>query len=149
MKLIPLNTYVEHAQQCVLQNPMSLSNRLFISSDDSAAIRASTILPEQHLDSAGTLVGNHWSIIVSPNVPRFAEINRHEVTNQVNAFGKTKMLLHWLQQIMMALECDAWIGTRASNWNSLIDELRCVWIAKCRGPFVEVGESEDWKDYFW
>ena len=42
----------------------------------------------------------------------------------------------------MALECDAWVGTRGSNWNRLIDELRCVWVPKCAQPYVEVGERE-------
>jgi hypothetical protein len=39
----------------------------------------------------------------------------------------------------MSLEADAWIGTRCSNWNRLIDELRCVWVDKCPNSCVEVG----------
>ena len=45
----------------------------------------------------------------------------------------------WLLQLLMALECDAWVGTRKSNWNRLIDELRCVWVPTCGFPFIEVG----------
>ena len=56
------------------------------------------------------------------------------------------MTPHWLTplptQLLMALEADAWVGTRSSNWSRLIDELRCVWVAKCRLPFVEAGVNQ-------
>jgi uncharacterized membrane protein YjdF len=32
----------------------------------------------------------------------------------------------WWLQLLMALECDAWVGARGSNWNRLIDELSDV-----------------------
>ena len=35
----------------------------------------------------------------------------------------------------------ALVGTRNSNWNRLIDELRCVWVDKCHHPYVEVGDE--------
>ncbi len=58
-----------------------------------------------------------------------------------------------LPQLTLALEADAWIGTRGSNWNRLIDELRCGWVDKCHGgtstnPFVEVGD-EPLGSYSW
>lgn len=41
------------------------------------------------------------------------------------------------------LACDcAQVTSRGSNWDRLIDELRCVWVAKCAYPFVEIGEEE-------
>lgn len=43
----------------------------------------------------------------------------------------------------MALEADAWVGTRISNWSRLIDELRCVWVSKCALPFIEAGENPE------
>jgi hypothetical protein len=52
-----------------------------------------------------------------------------------------------LLQLLMALEADAWVGTRGSNWNRLIDELRCVWVVKCQGVYVEAGltpEAYSW-----
>ena len=52
-----------------------------------------------------------------------------------------------LLQLLMALEADAWVGTRGSNWNRLIDELRCVWVDKCQGVYVEVGTIP--LDYSW
>lgn len=66
------------------------------------------------------------------------------------------------------MECDAFIGTRNSNWNALIDvsfrltaeldyaadrsinqQLRCVWLNKCKNTFVEVGTAESWNEYWW
>lgn len=49
----------------------------------------------------------------------------------------------------MALECDAWVGTRGSNWNRLIDELRCVWVPKCLHTYVDVGRRANWDGYSW
>jgi hypothetical protein len=46
-----------------------------------------------------------------------------------------------LLKLTLALEADAWVGTRNSNWNRLIDELRCVWVDKCHHPYVEVGDE--------
>lgn len=45
----------------------------------------------------------------------------------------------FLLDLMIALECDLFLGVRASNWNRLIDELRCVWVPKCTNPFYELG----------
>ena len=53
-----------------------------------------------------------------------------------------------LIQLLMSLECDVWIGTRASNWNRLIDELRCTWIDKCNGLYIEVGDISE-GDFEW
>jgi hypothetical protein len=41
--------------------------------------------------------------------------------------------------LLMALESDAWIGTRISTWGRIIDLLRCVWTDKCKNPYIEVG----------
>ena len=45
---------------------------------------------------------------------------------------------------------------RLSNWNRLIDELRCTWVPKCLHPFYEVGgpyeqpeEGGRLEDYSW
>ena len=45
---------------------------------------------------------------------------------QLNHFGtRSAVTVEWLYQLYMALEADVWIGTRNSNWNRLIDEMRC------------------------
>ena len=38
---------------------------------------------------------------------------------------RSALTSQWLFQLYLALECDVWIGTRNSNWNRLIDEMRC------------------------
>ncbi len=38
---------------------------------------------------------------------------------------RSAVTVEWLYQLYMALEADVWIGTRNSNWNRLIDEMRC------------------------
>jgi hypothetical protein len=42
----------------------------------------------------------------------------------------------------LALEATHFVGTRGSNWNRLIDELRTVWPAHeigCCNTYIEVG----------
>jgi hypothetical protein len=55
-------------------------------------------------------------------------------------FGAHEEFLRSLLNLMVALECDGFIGTRGSNWNRLIDELRSTWAGKVAVPFVEVGD---------
>jgi len=141
MMPILLKSYLKQAAQ-YLQNSMSLHNRLFISSDD----LLSNLLSQDQLDSNEMFVIEHWNIITSRNIPK---VDTADMTKAVKAVGKSKLLLHRLQQILMDLECDAWVGTRSSSLTSLVEELRCVWIAKCRSPFVEIEDTEDWKDYGW
>lgn len=69
---------------------------------------------------------------------------------QLDRFGALHMTHQWLLHLWMALECDAWVSTRGSNWNRLIDELRCVLVGKCRaGPFLEVNVPHSWASYNW
>ena len=58
---------------------------------------------------------------------------------QLAQFGsKTQLTIQWLSQLFLALECDMWLGTRNSNWNRLIDELRCT-----SGPTTTGGEPNN------
>ena len=43
--------------------------------------------------------------------------------------------------LFVALECDAFVCTRESNWCRLIDELRATWGGKAKLPYVEVGQT--------
>lgn len=56
--------------------------------------------------------------------------------------GATEMLLSLLQ-LFVALECDAWVCTRESNWCRLIDELRSTVAGKAGASerYVEVGDT--------
>ena len=48
------------------------------------------------------------------------------VTNPFVYVCRSALTSQWLFQLYLALECDLWIGTRNSNWNRLIDEMRCA-----------------------
>jgi hypothetical protein len=41
----------------------------------------------------------------------------------------------------MTSECAAWIGSRSSNWNRVIDMFRCTVAVSCKGVFVEMDDS--------
>ena len=86
----------------------------------------------------------HWVVYTS----KINRINSSPVEQQ-NAFGRTTMTLQWLLQLFMQLESDVWVGTRGSNWNRLIDELRCTVIDKCLNTYLEVGPTDDWNNYHW
>lgn len=51
--------------------------------------------------------------------------------------------MHWRIPVwwheQLAIECDAWVGTLASNWCILIDELRATVALKAAHPLVDVG----------
>ena len=47
------------------------------------------------------------------------------LTRDPHTRGRSALTSQWLFQLYLALECDLWIGTRNSNWNRLIDEMRC------------------------
>ncbi len=49
---------------------------------------------------------------------------------RLRGWCRSALTSQWLFQLYLALECDVWIGTRNSNWNRLIDEMRCG--AGCR-----------------
>jgi hypothetical protein len=62
-------------------------------------------------------------------------------------FGRSRMSVLWLLQLWLAVECDAWIGQRASNWNRMIDEMRCVLADKCEKTFIELSPPNEWNGY--
>ena len=69
---------------------------------------------------------------------------------QLEHFGtRTAITVEWLYQLYLALEADVWIGTRKSNWNRLIDEMRCTMVDKCDAVYVEVGQKHEWEGYHW
>ena len=86
---------------------------------------------------AGTRPDTHW-VVYTSNIHR---INGSPFV-QLKTFGRTEMTLQWILQLWMALECDVWVGTRSSNWNRLIDELRCSLVDKCQYPYIEVGTGD-------
>ena len=47
-----------------------------------------------------------------------------DVSRHLPGCRRSALTSQWLFQLYLALECDIWIGTRNSNWNRLIDEMR-------------------------
>ena len=105
--------------------------KLFVSTEDAPAIG--------NLARAAAPLG--WSVSAS-QIPR---LNDGPVA-QMKEVGLPAVQLTRLHfgQLLLALEADAWIGTYASNWCRLIDELRGVWVPKAAGPYIEVGVVEDY-----
>lgn len=92
-----------------------------------------------------------WSLLFTPHpmMPRENSNGPQQVKAFKTMYTAGELTLRWWLQLLMALECDAWVGTRGSNWNRLIDELRCIWLPKCTAVYVEVGEDKDCLDYGW
>jgi hypothetical protein len=88
-------------------------------------------------------LGHGWSLFFS-DIPRPDQGFQFGQVSHVQ--GKWEWTTSHIAQLFLALESDGFIGTRASNWNRLIDELRCVWVNKCSAVYVEVGTI---KGYEW
>jgi hypothetical protein len=139
MKLVPFPRYVELAKVLQRNNPTHIRRDLFISTEDPEVI-------SQAQDAS--IMGDLWTTL-HYDVPRFNDYHGpadqlNKLSNQISPGRLTR--LHLLQ-LLIALECDAWIGTLKSNWNRLIDELRTTWVDKLQHPYVEAGP--DPTDYEW
>ena len=64
------------------------------------------------------------------DVPRLTKGTLHGRGKLVQKLGDEIVHQH-LEQLMVALEADAWVGTRESNIDRMTDELRCIWVPKC------------------
>lgn len=135
MRLIPTKAYFDAALHIADMEPlMSPSKNLFVTTEDPFAI-------EFLNESLKSLEYSHWSIAWYGALPR----KDSNGDDQLNAFSsiipKANLTRLWFLQLTLALECDSWIGTRGSNWNKLIDMLRCVWVAKCQNYMADVGDN--------
>jgi len=138
MKLVPSVMYVRAFKSMIANSPNSFSRILFVSSDDQEAVNTCRRLVE----------GDGMTYINT-------KLDRMDGGHFMNKWDKDKnnldrtLILGHLLQLLMALEADAWIGTRGSNWNRLIDELRCVWVDKCHYSYVEVATDLAPGSYDW
>jgi hypothetical protein len=138
MNLVPSENYIEAFVSMIHNMPNSFSRILFVSSDDESAVDVCRNLTEKlkmkfiYTKLTRMEGGHHMSLWDSQN----------------SRMQRGLVLGHFLQ-LLMALEADAWIGTRGSNWNRLIDELRCVWVDKCHHIYSEVGSTEPNEPYNW
>jgi hypothetical protein len=118
---------VDLAAELLLQQPLAFSRTLFLTSDSSVAIERA----RAHAEAQGLQV--HYS----SDVPRTASgFDQNLVSPDRNT---TRAVLLELRRT--TLFCEAWVGTRSSNWNRLIDMHRCLSAPKCRQPFVEAGDT--------
>ncbi|KAK6336527.1 hypothetical protein TWF696_002077 [Orbilia brochopaga] len=150
MKLKPFKDYLNAAERFISHNPLNYRKIAFISTEnadvlDEAKKNVETEIAKYHVLEAKARTTSdwlwtwYWSTIPRANIGPEA---------QLETFGnRTDMTINWFLQLMMALECDLMIGTRASGWNRLLDNLRCGWLAKCQQPFIDVGDDEDWVFY--
>jgi hypothetical protein len=135
MHLVSAQKFATAIFRLVNSMPHSFSRTVFVSGDD-----------QQSIDQARQLIEDRHMTFIYTRMPRL--VGGHVMSNwkQTPDESEGSFYAHLLQ-LLMALEADAWVGTRGSNWNRLIDELRCVWVDKCQGVYVEVGTIP--LDYSW
>ena len=153
MTLIPMMRFLTAAEDLFRWQPNTLSRRSFISTEDPSAI------DEAKGVVAGTVTapGRDNKVLLpsqlSSWVHTYYDVPRHNSNGQQQlarlGLPAGQLTRIWFLQLTLALECDAWVGTRNSNWNRLLDELRCTWLPKCRLPYVEVGMEKDWQTNGW
>lgn len=146
MTLVPATNYIDAVVRNIQNTPLSYPSRtVFVSSDDENSLTEAREYAESlSLPFVYTLMhrqkGGHslstWTYATTTTT------GSKKITITI-----TELFYGHLLQLIMSLEADSWIGTRASNWNRLIDELRCVWVDKCSGSYTEVGDSYD--EYNW
>ena len=131
MALIDWDRYADAAVALQETHPFTLRRSLFVSTEDPAVISQARSKPAPP-----------WRVFYS-DIPR-------ENSNGQDQMRLDSRLVHkHLLQLLMALECDAFVGTVGSNWNRLINEFRCIWVPKCGAPYAEVGNRGDWQGYGW
>ena len=127
MRLPEPEDYMPMLERLYIDSPLAYSKWVYITSDSNDAI--------QRL--AKTAGSNGWSVLFS-NTPR---MELGYVMADSKSFFDYNVTIGVLMQLTMATECAAWVGSRGSNWNRIIDERRCVLLPKCSAPFVEVAHE--------
>lgn len=142
MKLVEFKDFMQRAELLVRDAPFSLRRAVFVSTEDPKVLKEAA-------DTSEEAKARGWAAVYYelPRVNDGAQMQIRQLNGKVTAGGLAR--LH-LMQLLMALECDAWVGTRGSNWNRLIDELRCIWVDKCTQPYVDVSIGvPDYDIYNW
>jgi hypothetical protein len=126
-RLSPTETYIDKANDLILAQPFSYTRTLFVTSDNLIEIiKARKYASSKNLN------------VIYSDVPRMKNGNDNE---KMDSFWNYNVTLSILMQLSMAAECDAWVGTRSSNWNRLIDIYRCALTNKCKQIFIEAGDT--------
>jgi len=131
MDYVPVEEYGKAYHRLVASQPLSFPKRwVYVTSDTMQVI-------EEAVD--WLLSRNHTHTVVYSVMPRLETGFDHFKWGQFVEENRTHSSMLLFMELLMAVEADAWIGTRMSCWGRLIDMLRCVWVDKCNAPFVEVG----------
>ena len=126
--------FFDLALKLVRAMPNSFSRTLIITSDDSEAIDAALRITKE----------NKWDVVFS-HIERLKggfSMDDGNKTVKLQQKDKSLLTIEHLSQLLLALEASAWIGHRGSNWNRIIDELRCVWVPKCSNTYIEGGQND-------
>ena len=127
MHLPEPENYMTKLEQLYIDSPLSYSKWVYITSDSEYAV--------QQLARAAN--SKQWGVLFS-NVPRMP---LGYVNADARSFFNYNVTISVLMQLTMTTECSAWVGSRGSNWNRIIDERRCVASPKCAAPFIEVSDE--------
>ena len=110
--------YTNASAALVLAQPFSLRKALFVSTEDPG-------VPEE----AAALLGQEGWTVLHYTIRRSNRGPLQQLQDLGEDSAATTTRTH-LQQMLLSLEADAWVGTRGSNWNRLLDELRCTWCVR-------------------
>lgn len=150
MTLVPFPSYVNRSEDFLIKGaPLFLRRQLFISTEDPLVIEQAADGPGVML---GSWAASYYDLPRS-NDGAIVQFKKLSDTMTAGQLTRRHLLQVWMScvgvycvckmahvlglsllaptaplrptsQLLMALECDAWVGTRGSNWNRLIDELR-------------------------
>ena len=126
-RLSPTESFIDKALKLIESQPLAYTRTIYITSDNLIEIL-----------KAKAYANSKKLHVIYSEVPRMK--NGHDA-NQVEHFWNYNITLSVLMQLAITSECDAWIGTRSSNWNRIIDMRRCVVGKKCQHIFVEGGDT--------
>lgn len=155
MTLVPFSSYISAAAKIADQNPSrgTVSKTVFLSTEDPLVIDemyniANTT--EIFVNMKGSTTSNlQWTFFYTAGLPR----RNGGPTEEVAQGEEVETTLMHLGEMMLSLESGAWVGTRASNWCRLVDELAQIWVGGAGagggspGVFVEVGDEQNWVGY--
>ncbi|EPS42347.1 hypothetical protein H072_3662 [Dactylellina haptotyla CBS 200.50] len=141
-RLISTRDYIVAAERFILRNPILWRKRAFVTTEDPSAI--TEIRNTTGVNPVPTSFANqNWTWFYS-DIPRF---DGSPFQNFRLSQNRTDALIIHITQLWMAIECDTFVGNRNSNWNKLIDSIRCVLMDKCRAPYLDAGYMADWLHY--
>lgn len=124
MALLPFRDYLAAAAEAAKDRGLASPLAVFLSTDDPGVLR----------DAKARARAAGWTLMYVPFERR--------VEMDLNARGDV-VVLHALEGLLVHVGAAAWVGTRASNWDRLIDELRQTWAgaAEVEAPYVAVGKG--------